>query len=149
GFELSNPKGPGLDLYFQGGFPEAKQFPGAARRPSTAHGLRMPWCAAYGTHDTCVQGNVPIDGSFYGIDIGGALGLDLKSIATGTFKRTDIAEPLPARYTGDLFDYTAFGKLVVFQDFARVLVPADPARPLLSKSQVIPEPFNNHRLPGG
>src|SRR5262245_15092588 len=82
-FELSNTKGPGLDLYFQGGFPEAKQLPGAARQPFTAHGLRMPWFAAYGNHDTFVQGNVPIDGSFYGIDIGGALGLDLKSIATG------------------------------------------------------------------
>ena len=148
-FELSNTKGPGLDLYFQGGFPEAKQLPGAARQPFTAHGLRMPWFAAYGNHDTFVQGNVPIDGSFYGIDIGGALGLDLKSIATGTFKRTDIAEPLPARYTGDLFDYTAFGKLVVFQDFAGVLVPADPARQLLSKSQFITELFNTHGLPVG
>ena len=58
-------------------------------------------------------------------------------------------DALPARYTGDPFDYTAFGKLAVFQPFAGVLVPADARRRLLAKREFIAEHFDTAGLPLG
>jgi metallophosphoesterase (TIGR03767 family) len=148
-FEISNSRGPGLDFNFQAGFPSVPQLLGAARQAFRAAGLGMPWFAAYGNHDAMVQGNVPIDGDFYGIDVAGVLGIDLNGIATGTFKRTGTAEPLPEVYTGGPFDYADIAKLAIFQDFAGVEVPADPQRRLLSRAEFTAEHFDTQGTPAG
>ena len=151
-FELSNTRGPGLDLNFQGGFPEVPQLPGIARQPFQPHGLGMPWFTAYGNHDTLVQGNVSTQ-----YDL---LGLNLADTAVGTFKRTALAEPIPDKLPDGVFnsnlddlfvnwDWVTLAKAVIFQTFAGLLVPADPDRRLVDRAQFVQEHFASQGQPGG
>jgi metallophosphoesterase (TIGR03767 family) len=44
----------------QYGFPTVPGLLDACRRPFKAHGLKVPWYAAYGNHDALLQGNLPV-----------------------------------------------------------------------------------------
>lgn len=59
------------------GFPQVQGLLGAATKPFTATGLKMPWYTAFGNHDGLVQGNFPQT-------------LPLSLIATGSLKATSI-----------------------------------------------------------
>jgi metallophosphoesterase (TIGR03767 family) len=139
-FELNNTNGPGLDLNFQAGFPEMLQLPFAARKPFTAHGLGMPWYAAFGNHDALVQGNVPVGTDLFGINV--------RDIAVGNFKPSMIIG-IPDKLdtdAGDIYDLVTAG---IFHDMSGLQVPADPNRRLLSHRQFIQEHFVTTGWPNG
>ncbi|WP_051807300.1 TIGR03767 family metallophosphoesterase [Actinoplanes subtropicus] len=139
-FELTNTRGPGLDLYFQGGFPDVLNLPYQARRTFQATGLGMPWYAAYGNHDALVQGNLPI-----GYDL---FGLNVEDLATGNFKPSMILG-IPDTLTssaGDIYDLATAG---IFHDMSGLQVPADPDRRLLGRGQFVQEHFTTAGLPVG
>jgi metallophosphoesterase (TIGR03767 family) len=142
-FEIDNPRGPGLDLNFQAGFPEVLGLPDVARRRFATNGLGMPWYTAYGNHDALVQGNVPIDNSLINF-----FGVNVKDFAVGDFKPSAILG-IPDRYTGsasDIFDLVLAG---LFHDMAGILVPADGDRRLLTRGQFVGEHFRTVGTPVG
>jgi metallophosphoesterase (TIGR03767 family) len=147
-FQLSRGK---LDRYYRAGFPEVLSLPGAARRPFQATGLGMPWYAAVGNHDLLVQGNV-LPGTQ--IELIFDRTPDLRELAVGDFKPSDLGNRLPDDLNDDpdlwdvLTDYWAFF-WAALNPMPGLIVPADPARRLLSKSQFIAEHFNTTGLPAG
>lgn len=150
-FELSNHNGPGLDKFFRAGFPEVKQLPFAARKPFAATGLGMPWFTCYGNHDALVQGNATIGGVIHGYPAGDILGLDLPAIAVGDFKRTQLAQPLPdvepsSWASGDMVDIVDD---LLHLHYAGLIVPADPRRRPVSRSEFIAAHFDTSGTPAG
>ncbi|MFB9415568.1 TIGR03767 family metallophosphoesterase [Dactylosporangium matsuzakiense] len=141
-FEQSNTRGPGLDKYFQAGFPEVKQMPYAARKPFTANGLGMPWYAVFGNHDALVQGNVPVDSTFLDFFF-----INVRDFAVGGFKPSGMPGlPDEISDAADIFDLVEAG---LFASFAGVDVPADANRRLLTKQQFINEHFTTTGTPAG
>ncbi|WP_238005227.1 TIGR03767 family metallophosphoesterase [Dactylosporangium sp. AC04546] len=118
-------------------FPAIQNLLFNARREFQAHGIGMPWYAAYGNHDALVQGNAPITWPI--------VGSTLNDIAVGDEKRTSLVEALPDR----LDDASVWDFTVVLSGFAGLRVTPDPDRRLLSRGQFIDEHFNTTGLPAG
>ncbi|HZC54151.1 MAG TPA: hypothetical protein VE441_16870, partial [Mycobacterium sp.] len=150
-FERSNHNGPGLDNYFSAGYPtKLTQLPFIARKPFTATGLGMPWFACYGNHDALVQGNMTPDGVVHGYPAGDVLGLDLREIAVGDFKRTQLGQPLPdVMPDGWDLDWADLVDAVANGGFAGLLVPADARRRLVSRAEFVAAHFDTHGTPVG
>jgi metallophosphoesterase (TIGR03767 family) len=141
-FEIDNTRGPGLDLFFQAGYPEMLQLPYAARKPYAAYGVRMPWYSAFGNHDVLVQGNIPQDN--LGVNF---LLRNLRDLAVGNFKPSGIPG-LPVRLD-DVSDYFSLALAGLFGKPAGLIVPADNNRRLLSQSEFIQEHFSTTGYPVG
>ena len=147
-FEESSHHGPGLDNYFLAGYPPVPQLPFAARKAFTATGLGMPWFACYGNHDALVQGNATPDGVIHGYPAGAVF--DLRAIATGDFKRTQLNQPLPdVKPSGWDLGWVDIADTAVNAGFAGLLVPADERRRLVSRAEFIAAHFDTHGTPAG
>ncbi|WP_405093161.1 TIGR03767 family metallophosphoesterase [Micromonospora sp. NBC_01392] len=130
-----------LDRYYMGHAPGyTRVFPSLptlftnARREFQAHGIRMPWYAAYGNHDALVQGNAPKD--FPGLGF-------LSDMAVGNSKPTTPVAPLP-----DDPNLVTFLGLLKTGFHSKTVTP-DPDRRLLERAQFVQEHFNTTGLPVG
>ncbi|WP_435280124.1 TIGR03767 family metallophosphoesterase [Streptomyces sp. 1222.5] len=117
------------------GFPNVPELLEAARRPFTAHGLGMPWYAAYGNHDCLVQGNAPT-------------GWLLNEIATGSWKPVGwpahLGDPAEVASSLDIADALAEAIKGPLRK-----VTSDGARRLLDRKQMIGEHFTTSGTPTG
>lgn len=111
-------------------YPSFPRYPGLldrAQQSFTAAGLKMPWYAAFGNHDALVQGNAPASISL------------IQSFSVGCLKPYPTAALDPASVAGQtesqifkrLTDPAFLGQLLG----GGRLVPPDPDRAFLSKSQ--------------
>ena len=139
-FEQSNPKGPGLDNYFKAGYPAVPELPFIARKPFAPTGLGMPWFACYGNHDALVQGNLPPDAPIPG--------LDLRAIAEGGFKSSQLLQCLPD-VKEDIGFFDLVGQMFGIGNCPGRDVPADPRRRLVSRADFIAEHFTTQGTPVG
>jgi len=133
--------------YTVAGFPKIDGFLGAARRPYQSHGLGMPWYAAFGNHDTEVQGNIQSDGEveIAGIDFSGPV--NWRDRAVGTTKPTNDVFGLPNISPGGkpMEIEAALDNMVL----VGTEVTADQNRRLLSKYEYIREHFDTAGTPVG
>ncbi|RLV49402.1 TIGR03767 family metallophosphoesterase [Nocardioides mangrovicus] len=120
------------------GFPTVTGLTSAARRPFTAHGLDVPWYAAFGNHDQLTQGNFPHT-------------VPVSALATGPLK---VISPPAGISPADLERAAATGDAsallgaVVPGPWAKLVTP-DPKRRTLSRAQWIEEHFHTTGLPVG
>ncbi len=123
------------------GFPLVPGLLTAARQPFTATGLGMPWYAAYGNHDSLVQGNVAIDAVPFGA---------LSAIATSGTKITALSG-LPTVFDNDFSFYldALIGAVSGDVSIATRDVTKDGDRRLLSRAEFAAEHFITSGLPSG
>ncbi|MFF0271552.1 TIGR03767 family metallophosphoesterase [Kribbella sp. NPDC004536] len=132
----------GLDKYFSAGFPAVPGLLGAARRSFDAHGLGMPWYAAFGNHDRNVQGT---------IGQGTLAGSQLRQWATGDFKPSSTTHQFPENYSDwGFWDQVTEGlDSIVLGSPPGVVVSADPNRRILSRTEFVQEHFKTSGIPAG
>ncbi|MER6434503.1 TIGR03767 family metallophosphoesterase [Streptomyces sp900105245] len=130
------------DRYTPFGFPKIDSFSQWARRGYTAHGVKMPWYAAYGNHDAQVQGNLPVDWWLTNAIF------DPQAKAVSSQKPVENrGDHLPDTGSGDISSSQAVGFLKGDVNYATVT--ADPDRRLMSRSDFVSEHFKTTGLPKG
>ncbi|WP_405060194.1 TIGR03767 family metallophosphoesterase [Kribbella sp. NBC_01505] len=132
----------GPDQYLAAGFPRVPGLPAAARTTFDAHGVGMPWYAAYGNHDRNIQGNfdpfTPVVGD------------DLRSIAVGGGKGIDTKNPLPDVGDGSIGSFGEYKDLLdAVGGLVLTHVQPDAARRPLSRESFMAEHFNTTGMPIG
>ncbi|MDX6637479.1 MAG: hypothetical protein QOJ01_990 [Solirubrobacterales bacterium] len=115
------------------GFPTVRGLLDEARRPFRAHGLDMPWLAAYGNHDGLVQGNFPQS-------------FKLSAAATGSAKIVSLPAGVSPQDVADL-DPAALAALLASTDVRTV--SADPRRKVINRKETIAEYFKTSGRPKG
>lgn len=111
-------------------YPTFPRYPGLldrAQQPFTATGLKMPWYAAFGNHDALVQGNAPASISLIQTFSVGCL----KPYPTQGLDPASVAGQTESQIFARLTDPSFLGPLLA----GGRLVPPDPDRAFLSKSQ--------------
>jgi len=122
------------------GFPRSPGLLDKARAPFAAHGLRMPWYAAFGNHDALVQGNFPTN-TLAAMDVVARGNLKLVSPPAG-LSQADLLHTLESGRLATLLDS------LVLSPYVR-RVTADQGRRLLSKRDFIAEHFVTTGTPVG
>ena len=134
------PAGATPDLYkARWGFPRIDGLLSAATRPFFAQGLDMPWYTAFGNHDGLVQGNFP------------ATTMPLNPVAVGSLKLTSLPTGLSQSDVISAIRNGTFPALLAAlaaSPYVRQVTP-DPARRVLSRSQVVAEHFKTTGTPAG
>ncbi|GAA3600494.1 TIGR03767 family metallophosphoesterase [Kribbella ginsengisoli] len=130
--------------HYTAGFPSIQNFSLNARAAFDAHGLGMPWYAAYGNHEANVQGNVSIDFGWWD---------PLKRIAIGGKKpyldaHHSLPDEMPDASWGQLDELLDAGGALA-TGMAHVNITPDPARRLLSRTEFIQEHFKTTGTPYG
>ena len=123
-----------------------RDFPGLFERmnePFRATGLGMPWYSVFGNHDALIQGNQPRGPEFEAIAVGCA---KVRGPSAGT--RTLIEELMAGGVTADEAD-RILQRAIGDVDGNTALVPPDPRRRPLKKSEYIAEHFATTGLPVG
>ena len=103
-----------------------------ARKPFDAHGLDMPWLAAYGNHDGLVQGNFPQS-------------FQLGAAATGSAKITSLPAGVSPQ---DVADMNPAALAALLTGPARAVTP-DPRRKVIDRKETIAEYFRTTGRPKG
>ena len=123
----------------QHGFPVVKGLLQAATRPFDAEGMNIPWYTCFGNHDGLIQGNFPAKTTQLGL------------LATGSLKVMGTPAGLSQSDVLNAVTKQSLDKILnnlLLSPYARV-VPADPARKVLSREQVVEEHFNTTSSPVG
>ncbi len=137
---------------------QVRDFPGLfedMNRPFTSTGLGVPWYGIFGNHDSLIQGNQPRNAAF-------------DALATGCVKPVRLPDPTGAALealTADGFTAAEAGQARLLLDESMreiaadpdaaiaegraVVVPRDPERRLLRKSEYIGEHFQTRGTPVG
>lgn len=137
---------------------QVRDFPGLfedMNRPFAATGLRVPWYGIFGNHDSLVQGNQPRNPGFDALATGcvkvtrlpAATLADVQALAAGGLTPTESGEAQRAIDEG-VRQTVADPDAAVAQGRA-VIVPRDPDRRLLRKSEYILEHFGTRGTPVG
>lgn len=134
------PLGKKPDIYRdQHGFPVNTNVLNASRRSFDAVGLQMPWYTCFGNHDGLMQGNFPAKTTQLGLLATGIL----KVISTPAgLSQSDVINALSQQKLDNIINN------LLLSPVARI-VPADPKRRPLSRTQVIAEHFNTTKAPFG
>jgi metallophosphoesterase (TIGR03767 family) len=133
-----------------------RDFPGLfedMNRPFQATGLDVPWYAVFGNHDALLQGNQPRNPAFEAVAVGciklkgpsSATAASIRALSEGGLTYAE-AQQLLRFAVEDLErasqDPSSFGELTA-------IVPQDPRREPLTKSEYIGEHFNTTGRPLG
>ncbi|RNM15854.1 TIGR03767 family metallophosphoesterase [Nocardioides pocheonensis] len=134
------PLGKKDDVYRdQHGFPRITGLLDAARRPFDAEGLDIPWYTCFGNHDGLMQGNFPAKSTQLGVLATG--NLKVMSSPAG-LSQSDVLNAVTEQNLDSILDNLLLSPL------ARI-VPADPARRVVSRAEIVAEHFDTTGTPVG
>jgi len=137
---------------------QVRDFPGLfedMNRPFSATGLGVPWYGIFGNHDSLIQGNQPRNAAFNALATGCVKPTRLADPAQGALEAlaVDGFTPAEAEQARLLLDesmrQTAADPGAALAEGRAVVVPSDPDRRLLRKSEYIAEHFRTRGTPVG